>query len=540
MTLSQYLQPLKRQWPLILVLTALVMAAMAAFTFTRVPQYAASTQLFVTVRSGADDVQQLNQGNTFAQQRVKTYAQMVTFNTVLKQVIDELRLPYTTSQLRERISVESPIDTLLIDVKVTDPNPSLAAATANAIADRFPAFINSLETLPGQSVSPVNVQTGQRADVPLKPVSPRVPLNLAIGLLLGLGVGVGAAYLRDQLNTTIKSVSDIETITGAVPLGVVPLDRNAAAQPLAEASDASGRAEAYRSLRTNLQFTNVDEPPRVVVVTSSLPGEGKSTTACNLALTLALNGASTVLVGADLRKPTLGNYLGISNAVGLTNVLAGQYRLPEVLVPFMRGKLAVLPSGPTPPNPSELLDSAQMRKILTVLSDKFEYVVIDAPPVLPVTDGALLAAMADGALVVTRHGKTTLDNLRRTLQALTIVNAKVLGTAINFAPVKRDSGYSSYGYGYTSQPTPGAANGTRHGHGAAPKVPQPSPVSQVEPAGPAGPAAAGPAPSGAAAPSGSSAAAVRPAPARDEAHALDAAILGRVDGGARASRPSNV
>ena len=508
MTLTQYLQPLKRQWHVILVLTAVVMAAMAAYTFTRVPLYSATTEIFINVRGSGDDVQQLNQGNTFLQQRVKTYAQMVTVNEMLKKVIDELHLPYTTGQLRSRITVQSPIDTILIDVKVTDSNPTLAAAIANAMAEQFPAFVSSVETPIGQSVSPVKATPLQKADVPTKPVSPRVPLNLVIGLLLGIGVGVTAAYLRDQLNTAIKSVTDIETITGAVPLGVMPFDKNTVTQPLAEASDQSGRAEAYRSLRTNLQFTNVDHPPRVVVVTSSLPGEGKSTTACNLALTLALNGASTVLVGGDLRKPSLSNYLGISNAVGLTNVLAGQYRLPEVLVPFMRGKLAVLPSGPTPPNPSELLDSAQMRKILSVLSDKFEFVVIDAPPVLPVTDGALLAAMADGALVVTRHGKTTVDNLRRTLQALTIVNARVLGTAINFAPVKRDSGYSSYGYGYASQPDTSTGSGIRHGHGsqANPRMSSPAAAAketrdEVK----------------------------RPEPARSGAHPLDAAIIGAGD-----------
>ncbi|MFI7589607.1 polysaccharide biosynthesis tyrosine autokinase [Spongisporangium articulatum] len=472
MTLTQYLTSFKRQWHIAVLLTALVMAAAAAYTFTRTPQYSATSQVYVNVVSTEGST--LSSNSTFVTQRVKTYGEMATISDLLKQVNSDLQLDYTIGQLRSEITVKTPVDTNVILITAGDASPQRAKQIADQVAKLLPTYVDKVEKVNGQT-SPVVVTPFQLADVPTSPVSPNVPLNLAAGLILGLAIGLGSAFLRDQLNTTLKSVTDIEAITGAVPLGIMPFDKTTSAQPLVDANDQSGRAEAYRSLRTNLQFTNVDHPPRVVVVTSSLPGEGKSTTSCNLALTLALNGATTVLIGGDLRKPTLSSYLGISSAVGLTNVLAGQYGLQEVLVPFMKGKLAVLPSGPTPPNPSELLDSAQMRKIVTVLSDKFEYVVIDAPPVLPVTDGALLAAMADGALIVTRHGKTTRDNLQRTLQALHIVNAKVLGTVINFAPMKRGSGYEGYGYGYgyTSQEQ---ANGTRHAHGAGaaatPRMPQ--------------------------------------------------------------------
>ncbi|MFI7587879.1 CpsD/CapB family tyrosine-protein kinase [Spongisporangium articulatum] len=279
-------------------------------------------------------------------------------------------------------------------------------------------------------------------------------------------------------------------MTDGIPLGVVPFDRLTAQQPLVQSGDQGGRAEAFRTLRTNLQFTNVDDPPRVIVVTSALPDEGKSTTSANIALTLALSGASVALVEADLRKPAMSKYLGVSSGAGLTNVLAGQYDLREVLVPYGQENLALLPSGPKPPNPSELLGSAHMSSLLETLSTHFDYVIIDAPPLLPVTDAAIVAAMADGALVVVRHGKTTREGLDRAVQSLKAVNAKLLGTVLNFAPrKKRGGGYDGYGYGYgygtpvdpnqfrqsTMKPAAGGLAAIRQS-GPAPKNGYPSPV----------------------------------------------------------------
>jgi capsular exopolysaccharide synthesis family protein len=187
----------------------------------------------------------------------------------------------------------------------------------------------------------------------------------------------------------------------------------------------------------------------VIAISSPLPAEGKTTTACNIALTLAQSGARVILVEGDLRKPSVGDYLGISNAAGLTNVLAGRHELRDVIVSYQRDTLAVLPSGPTPPNPSELLGSQQMRNLLTSLANHYDLVIIDAPPLLPVTDAAVLAAAADGAILVVRHGKTRREEVERALQSLTSVNAKVLGTVLNFAPRRsRRGGYDGYGYGY--------------------------------------------------------------------------------------------
>lgn len=450
MTFVQYLRILRKHWFTVLALTLLATLGAAAFTRQQQPVYAATTQLFVSVGGSQTDISELQQGSTFTQQRVKSYADVVTSPVVAQGVIDKLDLPYSASELAKRVTVTNPLDTVLLDITVNDSNPRRAADIANAVASEFPKLVAQLETPAGRVISPVKVSVTQQAGVPEAPVSPRLPLNLALGLLVGLGLGIAAAVLRDQMNTTVGDVAEIEKATGSVPLGVVPFDKSTDKQPLVRDDEFTGRAEAFRTLRTNLQFADVDNPPRRLVVTSALPSEGKSTTACNLALTLALSGARVILVDGDLRKPSVGHYLGIDSAAGLTNVLAGQHELADVVVGFQRDTLAVLPSGPTPPNPSELLGSQHMAALLDTLAAEYDVVVIDAAPLLPVTDAAVLSALADGAVLVVRHGRTRREEMERALQALAAVNAKLLGTVMNGVPRRRRGrdGYDGYGYGY--------------------------------------------------------------------------------------------
>jgi capsular exopolysaccharide synthesis family protein len=449
-TIAQYFRVLRRQWFVVLLLAALSVGGAAAYTARQIPAYSATTQLFVSVHSAeAADISQMSQGSTLIQQRVKTYADVVTSPKVLDVVRDQLRLASTAQALAGQVAVDSPLDTVLLNITVTDSSGPRAAGGADASARQFPTFVAQLETRPGAVQSPVTVTPTRMATVPSEPISPRVPLNIALGLLVGLGLGIGAAVLRDQLNTSIGGIADVEKLTGAIPLGVVPYDSATTKQPLVDGDQHGARAEAFRTLRTNLQFADVDHPPRVIVITSPLPSEGKSTSACNVALTLALGGARVVLVDGDLRKPAVGRYLGISSAAGLTSVLAGQHELRDVVVSYGRNTLAVLPSGPTPPNPSELLGSQQMADLLGTLANHYDIVVIDAPPLLPVTDAAVLAAIADGAVLVLRHARTRREEAQRAIQALNAVNAKLLGTVLNFAPKRnRRGGYDGYGYGY--------------------------------------------------------------------------------------------
>ena len=272
-------------------------------------------------------------------------------------------------------------------------------------------------------------------------------LNLALGLLVGLAIGIAAAVLRETLDTTVKGMDDVLATTGAAPLAILAHDDDVPVRPLVvQVGSQSPRAEAFRQLRTNLQFADIDTPLRSLVVTSSIAGEGKSTIACNLAITLAQAGVRTFIVEADLRRPKLAGYLGVEGAAGLTSVLMSAASLDDVLQPWGRHPLWVLPSGPLPPNPAEILGSHQMRDLLKSLQDKADIVVIDAPPLLPVTDSAVIARVTDGALLVIEARRTKREQVSRSLAALRNVDAKVLGTVLNKAPA-RGPDADTYGYG---------------------------------------------------------------------------------------------
>ena len=237
-------------------------------------------------------------------------------------------------------------------------------------------------------------------------------------------------------------------------LGIIPEDNEARANPLISAEQGNLRAEAYRQVRTNLQFIDVERSVKSVVITSAIPDEGKSTTACNLAIAFARTGARVLLVEADLRRPRTADYLGIEGAVGLTNVLLGQVPVGDVLQTWGTLPLKVLPSGPIPPNPSELLGSTPMIELVRLLGSHADIVILDAPPLLPVTDAAVLSTVCDGALIVARHGHTRRDQLAAADEAVTKVGGRVLGVLLNRVPRRgAGKGYGyEYGYGYYTSP----------------------------------------------------------------------------------------
>jgi len=448
--LRDYLNIAAKRWRLVAVFTVLGLAAAIAATVAATPIYQAQTQLFVSAQLGASDISQLAQGSTFTQQRVKSYGDVVDSPRVTKPVVDQLDLPFSADGLAGRISASTPLDTVLINIDVTDESPTRAARIANAVASQSVRVISELESAPDARQSPVRVSVLREADVAAEPVSPRRTVNLALGLLIGLAIGIGAAVLREMLDTTVKPDDDLADLGDVSVLGRIAYDPDARKHPLVVQADPQGaRAEAFRQLRTSLQFVDIDRKPRSIVVTSSLPSEGKSTTAANLALTLAEAGLRVILVEGDLRRPTLSEYLGLEGAAGLTTVLVGNASLSDVLQPWGDGNLNVLPTGPIPPNPSELLGSQHMLKLLEQLDGMADIVLIDAPPLLPVTDAAVLSALADGALVVCRVGKTRREELRRAVKALRGVDARLLGIVLNMTPAKRSDGYS---YRYSTAP----------------------------------------------------------------------------------------
>ncbi len=449
-----YVQILRRRWRIFVGVTLAVVAASAAMTLLATPQYTASTQFFVSTADSSNS-SQLAQGGTFTQQRVKSYSQLLKAPRLLDPVIAKAGVSDTPGSLAGRITATTPPDTVLIDVSVTDPDPTRARDVAAAIAEEFPAVVADLERVSPDADSPVKVTVLREPTVPTAPISPLPARNLALGLVLGVLLGFGAAVLKQLLDTKLRTKEDVEAMTEAVVLGGIPFDPDAEKHPLIiQADPLAGRAEAFRALRTNLQFVDAANHPRVIVVTSSIAGEGKSSTTANLALAMAESGASVCVVEGDLRRPRLLTYLGLEGSVGLTDVLIGRYELDDVLQPFGAHSLTGLGAGAAPPNPSELLGSTSMRNTLDELRRRFDYVLIDGAPVLPVTDSTVLTRLTDGAIIVAGSGVVNKDQFEHALDTFETVNGTVLGVVLNRIPRQTRGGYYDYRYEYQPEGIP--------------------------------------------------------------------------------------
>jgi polysaccharide biosynthesis transport protein len=481
--IQDYAAILRKRWITILLVTLLGTAAAVGASFAMTPLYSASTQLFVSVQGGASTSDML-QGANFTRQQVTSYTRLVTSPLVLNPVIDDLGLDVRSEDLAERVQAESPLNTSLIDVTVSDENPAIAAATADAIAHRFIGVISELETPADGGTSTVKVSVVRDATAPESPSSPNLKLNAALGLLVGLALGIGFAVLREVLDTRVRTEEDIARVTPTSVIGAITYDEDAPQQPLIVQSDPhSHRSEAFRRLRTNLQFLDIADRLQSIVITSSLPGEGKSTTAINVAISLADAGTRVALVDADLRRPSIAKYMGLEGGVGLTTVLIGRADVDDVIQPWGNGYLHVLPSGQVPPNPSELLGSQAMAALLERLTQRYDVVIVDTAPLLPVTDAAILSRLTGGALLVVGADKLHRKQLGESLGALDTVGARVLGVVLNRQKRRAAEQYAYYDY----SPTPatgdrkpsGSRSKRRSAESAARRAPRSQPVVPV-------------------------------------------------------------
>lgn len=446
MELRDYIRVLLKHWISIVAITLAGLVGAAAFTFTQPRLYTAQAQSFVALTG--TDIGGITGGASYTEQRLASYVQLASTPDVLQPVIDELGL----ESLDGQVTASNPTGTVLLNISVTNPDPIDAAEIANAVSRQMSEVISTIETPAGVAPgtgSPINVKVTlvDPAEPPTSPSSPRTTVNLLLGLLIGLAAGVGIAFLRESLDTRVHTPDDLVDLTGSAPLGLIGFDPEAETDPLVALNPKASRSEAFRTIRTNLQYVDVDHPPKVIVITSALPLDGKTTTALNLAITFAQAGKRTVVVETDLRRPKSSAYLGVDSAVGLTDVLAGQIPLSEALIPWNRGQLTVLPAGHVPPNPSELLASQQMHDVMATLREEYDVVIVDTTPLLPVTDGAIVAKVADGAILVARFNRSTREQLTLALESLRQVDARLLGTVLNFVPTKkRGFGYRYGGY----------------------------------------------------------------------------------------------
>ncbi|MBN2028715.1 polysaccharide biosynthesis tyrosine autokinase [bacterium] len=308
-----------------------------------------------------------------------------------------------------------------------------------------------------------SVRIVDRALPPDDPVSPKKKMNLLLGILVGLGLGVGLTFIREYLDTSLKTIEDIERL-GFPVLGSIPFIASQRIEThtkklngeiqriesrlITHFAPKSPISEAYRTLRTNIQYTKIDRPIRTVLVTSSNPGEGKSTSVANIAITFAQMGAKTLLVDTDLRRPVLHAIFNHPRTEGLTNVLVGNIDLNKGIRPTHIDNLSLLCSGTLPPNPSELLASDAMEKLLEKASAQFDILLFDSPPVIAVTDAAVLATKLDGVVLVIKSGETNKDAILRSRVLLENVNAKIFGILVNGVNIDNMYGSTYYYYQY--------------------------------------------------------------------------------------------
>ena len=452
MELIAYWRLLVQNRILVGLCTLLGFFASVIITATTTPLYQSKAQLFVSTPAAALDISTLATGGSFSQQRVKSYAQIINSPMTLKPVIKNLELSLTPAQLAEQITSSAPLDTVLIDITVTDADPLLAADIANAVTDQFGKTVAALELRGMGSDSIVKVSTVQNAIAATSPTSPKKSINYALGFLLGFGLGVGVASLRRLLDNSVKNEDDL---TGTPLLAAVGFDTMADEKPLiTQIGRYAARTEAFRTIRTNLQYIRPDSPPKVIVVTSALPNEGKTTSAMNLALSLSQAGSKTLLIEADLRRPKISIYMEFSaKATGLTEILASSKSITPLLLKknihrYDDSKLDVLPAGVVPPNPSELLASHRFDKLITVLRKKYKYIIIDCPPLLPVTDAAIVSARVDGSILVVHAGATKKPQYTGARDAMVSVGSTVLGVILNMIPENSLEYEYGYRYGY--------------------------------------------------------------------------------------------
>ncbi|MDR7085947.1 receptor protein-tyrosine kinase [Aeromicrobium panaciterrae] len=443
---------LGRRWPSIVVLTLLGIAVAVGLLSTATQRYSAHADVLIAPPPAEST-------HAVDSRTVASYGHVLGGRTIAGRVVKSLGLSDSVAATDRRLHARVLKNTSVLRVTAEDSNSQTAARIAQESAEQFVSWLedNQAANAANEGAGDENGATTstaltasvvEDAATPSSAFYPSRPMWLAIGAGLGLLAGLLFATWRELADRSVRTPTELEELAGAPVLGAMAYDRAAASTPLITSLGTHHpRFEAVRILRTNLQFLDVDRDHKVITITSSLAGEGKSTTACNLAIALAQTGTRVVLVEGDLRRPRVSEYLGIEKSVGLTTVLVGRVALDAALQQAGTPGLDVLTSGALPPNPSEILQTKAMTALVAELRHRYEVVLIDAPPLLPVTDASLLASISDGAILVVRHGSTGREQVRTATERLQAVGARLLGTVLSMSPARELSRYG-YGYGY--------------------------------------------------------------------------------------------
>jgi exopolysaccharide transport family protein len=373
----------------------------------------------------------------------------------IRKVVNSLKNEYEVALAREK-SIKNALDKLKaesLDLNKKAITFGVLKREAESSRQMYDLLIKRFkETSLTEDIKTGNIRFVDRAETPRHPIKPKKKLNLLLGLIVGLTLGVGLAFFIEYLDNTIKSPDDIKRLLSIPYLAPIPMFDTANAEyevPEAVAMNEpkSTASESYRGLRTSLLFSSAEHQPQVILVTSSGPGEGKTGTSLNLGITMAQAGSRVLLIDADLRRPRLHNALKVGREEGISNILAGADDVSKYIVKSPVEGLDVITAGPVPPNPSELLGSNRMVTLLQGLRGRYDRIIIDSPPVTAVTDATILAGMVDGTVLVIRAAHTTREQAKAAIEALKKVGSRLYGAVLNAVNIDKES-YYYYQYYY--------------------------------------------------------------------------------------------
>ena len=383
---------------------AVIVGVAGAYAFLAAPQYSATAQVIATYNAAqdggnSDDITQQNTGGTYVSNQIKSYPTLATTETVLKPVISQLGLDVSVKDLSNQLTVSNPSNTAFVNITATAGDAKQSATIANAVADSLRTIVEHDLYAKG-AAAPIKLTVVQRAATPQEPSAPNKKLCIAAGVVLGLIVGIIAALLKDLLRTKVEEASDVRGIVHASALGSIP--KNEALEgtrPVIITEPNGSVTEEYRRIRTNIKFLEVNKTPghgQLLVISSTSPSEGKTTTAVNTAAVLAENGAKVLLIDADLRHPSVAHHLGIEGNVGLAHVLSGQMAPVDVVQNYWKPNLHILPAGKRPANASLLLNSDMMKMLVDQALLQYDYVIIDTAPLTVSNDAIVFGSWTSG------------------------------------------------------------------------------------------------------------------------------------------------
>jgi tyrosine-protein kinase len=442
MSVARAIGVLRKRWYIVLIATILGGVGAFAASSTVTPVYHSTASLYFSLRtasSGSD----INQGSAYTQAQMLSFARLATSSVVLDPVADELDGDLSTNQLRRLMNVTIPQNTVILDIRVGSVDRERAALIANAVADSLVAAVDEVAPDTAEGQATVTARSIDPASPAAFQTSPNKQQDALLGAILGFIAASVALVLAAALDTRVRSESSLKAITALPLLGSIEqTPPSADPRPLAIRQPNGSAAESFRHVRSGLRFASASHETRSLAITSSIPTEGKTWLAVNLAFVLAETGKRVLLIDADLRKPRVADAFGIVGTVGLTTVLIDAIPLRSAVQPWPRSTLEILPSGAVPPNPAELLASERMKEIIQQVADEYDLVVIDTAPVQVVADATVIAQQVDSVLIVADTTRVRRAQLAATIEALERTGAHISGVVLNrVKPRPRDDYY---------------------------------------------------------------------------------------------------